>query len=258
MPARPFSVSSFFFNLGRHLGHKAVPAIRKSKLIWDGVAGNEEEALRAEMALGAEMAAELRTTVEVLDNSPSAPLVAQLCDQLIARLRDKRRRFRCHLFRDVSPNAMALPGGFLFLSDSMLELCGNRPEELAFFIGHEMAHVVRGHAWDRMLNEAVLRAASLATARVGQLGGWLRQQGLALLRSAHSREQEFEADELALRLAAAAGFAPEGCIAALQRIQGVSSSTAALGPYLASHPSAPERIARLRAVLRQLGAAPTS
>ena len=245
-------VSEFFYNLGRHLGRKAVPAIRKSKLIWAGVAGNEEEALRAEISLGKQMAAELHTTLEVIHDPPTKSWLSDLCGQLSARARDKRRTFQCELFRDPFPNAMALPGGFLFLSDSLLALGERRPEEVAFLLGHEMAHVLRGHAWDRMVNEAVLRAAAVATARIGQLGAWLRQQGIALLRSAHARDQEAEADQLGLRLAAAAGYDPVGGVRLLQRIARLHPVPDALGQYLASHPPPAERIVGLQRIIGQL------
>jgi len=244
-------VSQFFYQLGRHFGHKAVPAIRKSKLLWDGLAGSEEEAFRAELALGAEMAIELRATVEILADPPATLELDDICQRLAARARDKRRTFRCALFHDPILNAIALPGGLLFFSDSLRELCGRRPDELAFVAGHEMAHVLLGHTWDRMINETALRAASLATARLGQLGGWLRQQGITMLRSAHDHELEWKADELGFRLAVAAGFGPTGAIDLLQRIQRLYPDRAALGHYLASHPASQEREARLQAVLNR-------
>jgi predicted Zn-dependent protease len=251
-------MSQFFYNLGRHLGHKALPAIRKSKLIWDGVAGSEEEAFRAEVALGAEMAAELRATVEILDDQPTTVSLDDICQRLAAHARDKRRVFRCALFRDSVPNAIALPGGLLFFSDSLLALCERRPDELAFVAGHEMSHVLLGHTWDRMINEAALRATSMATARLGQLGAWLRQQGITLLRSAHDRELEFKADELGFRLAEAAGFDPAGATDLLDRILQRFPDQGALGHYLASHPPARERAVRLQAVLKRISANPSS
>ncbi len=245
-------MSQFFYNLGRHLGHKAMPVIRRSKLMWDGVAGSEEEAFRAEVALGAELSAELRATVGIIDDPPTTSGLDDICRSLATRARDKRRTFRCALFRDAVPNAMALPGGLLFFSDTLIDLCGRRPEELAFLAGHEMAHVLLGHTWDRMINEAALRAASLATARLGQLGAWVRHQGIALLRSAHEGELEFKADELGFRLAAAAGFRSAGAIELLQRIGERYPDRTALGHYLASHPPAKERAARLQAVLQRI------
>ena len=247
-------MSGFFYQLGRHLGHKAIPAVRKSKLIWQGLAGDEAEALRAEAALGAEMAVELRAAFEPARDPQAVALVTELGGRLAARARDKRRNFRCELVHDRFANAIALPGGFIFLSDALVELGERRPEGLAFVIGHEMAHVLRGHAWDRMLNDAVLRAASLATIRVGRLGGWLRNQGLTLLRSAHTREQELEADELGVRLAAAAGYPVAGATSMLRRIQQFGPNPVGLGEYLTSHPPAAERITRLQPVLVQVAA----
>jgi Zn-dependent protease with chaperone function len=147
---------------------------------------------------------------------------------------------------------MALPGGFVFISHSLVDLCERRPEELAFVIGHEMGHVIRGHAWDRMVNQTMLNAASVVILRAGVLGGWLRNSGMKLLQSAYARDCELEADELGLRLASAARFAPGGAIALLRRIERLAADPASLGQYFASHPPASERIARLEPMARPI------
>ncbi|HQZ30061.1 MAG TPA: hypothetical protein PK648_18085, partial [Verrucomicrobiales bacterium] len=58
-------MSNFFEDLGRKLGRAAVPTYRKSKWIWDGLTGTEEEALQAEKDLGATLAAELRLATDI-------------------------------------------------------------------------------------------------------------------------------------------------------------------------------------------------
>ena len=241
-------LSGFFYNLGRKLGREAVPAIRKSKWIWDGLTGTEEEALRAEIAAGSALATELRS----IRTPVSDPSVEELCGQLSACVRSKGRSFRCEVIRDEVPNAIALPGGFLFLSDTLVELCDRQPDELAFVIGHEMGHIIRKHAWDRMLNEAALRVASTVTSRAGQLGAWVREQGIVLLRSAHSQDAETVADDFGVQLAAAAGYRAEGAIDFLQRVERLSQQAVQLGHYFASHPPASGRIARLQPLVRQL------
>jgi len=238
-------VSGLFYNLGRKLGRVAVPVIRKTKWIYDGLAGDEEQALHAEKALGSALAAELRAVAQPVNDPAVATLAGELCQRLTACVRDKRRAFHCEVFRGDSPNAVALPGGFIFLSHSLVDLCERRPDELAFVVGHEMAHVIRRHAWDRMVNQAMLRVASVVTARAGMLSGWLRKGGLELLQNAHARNGELEADELGLRLAIAAHFAPDGAIALLRRIERMGTNPDVLGQYFASHPPASERIARL-------------
>ena len=238
-------VSGLFNNLGRQLGRAAVPAIRKARWIYDGLAGDEAQALRAETALGGALAAELRAVTQPVQDPAVTTLAGELCRRLSACVRDPRRTFLCEVIRGDSPNATALPGGFVFVSHSLADLCERRPDELAFVIGHEMAHIIRRHAWDRMLNQAMLRAASIVTARAGVLGGWLRQNGLGLLQNAHARGCELEADELGLRLAIVARFAPGGAIALLRRIERLGTDPSILGQYFASHPPAAERIARL-------------
>lgn len=245
-------MSGFFFNLGRRLGHRAVPTIRKSSWIWKGLTGTNEEAREAERALGAAMAAEMRTISEPAGDPEASALVGGLCRRLESRLRAPHHAFHCEIIRAGAPNAMALPGGFIFLSDSLIELCDRQPDQLAFVLGHEMAHVVRGHVWNRMINQTALQAVSVVAARTSPLGAWLRQQGMQLLLSAYSREAEREADELAIRLAAAAQFDPGGALTLLRRLEHIGSAPSFPGPYFASHPPAADRIARLTPLCRQL------
>jgi predicted Zn-dependent protease len=244
---------SIFYNLGRQLGRKAAPAIRKSKWVWDGLAGDEEAALRAEVNLGASMAAEFRAASDLVADPEQVGELAHLARRVSANLRDKRRTFECVVFRHPAPNAVALPGGVLFFSDSLLNFCSRQRDELAFVVAHEIAHVALKHSWDRMLNESVLRVAAAATSRLGgAVGSWLRQRGVEFLRSAHDRDCEFSADELGLRLAAAGGFAPEGALLLLQRVQHASTEPASLGQYFATHPPPGERLSRLRSLVQQL------
>jgi predicted Zn-dependent protease len=72
------------------------------------------------------------------------------------------------------------------------------------------------------------------------------------LRSAYSRDCEFEADELGFRLAVAARFSPEGAITLMQAVARLEPDAGALGQYFSSHPDATQRIAHLTALNRQL------
>jgi len=237
-------VSGLFYNLGRRLGRATIPAIRKTRLIYEGLTGDEDEALCAEAKLGRELAAELRAATRPTDDPTLTSLADELCQRL-APGTDPQRTFHCEVIQDESPNAMALPGGFVFLSDSLVEFCERRPDELAFVIGHEIAHIIRRHAWDRMLNDTMLRAATTVSGRAGMLGAWLRKSGAGLLRSAHSHEQELEADALGFELLVSAQFARAGAIEWLQRLARLDGPAAGVGEYFSSHPPAPERIARL-------------
>jgi beta-barrel assembly-enhancing protease len=242
-------VSGFFYNLGRQLGRKAMPAIRKTKNTWEAMLGSDEDALPAEVALGKEMAEEMRKTLEMRPEAEASRHIREICRNLQELLRDKRRNFSCELFRDPSPQAVALPGGFLFMSDGLVDFCNNRSEELAFVIGHEIAHVALKHVLNRVVSDTAFKMASVATARFGPLGGVVRAHGLSWMQNAHSRDCELEADEMGYRLARKGGYEPAGGFTFLRRVDAVSQEEGTgASAYFTSHPAAKIRIARLASV----------
>jgi len=238
-------MSGLFFNLGRSLGRVTVPAIRKSKWVWHSLAGTEAESLQAERELGNAMAGELRRKLGAAGNPRDTELVSEIGRRLGACVRNRLLRFKVEVVPAASPTAMALPGGFIFVGVSLLDLCERQPDELAFVIGHEMAHVIRGHAFDRITSRVGLDVLSSILSR-GALSPWLRQTGLRLLQSAHSQECELEADELGARLAEAAGYDPGGAVRLLRRLQTLRGTPQGVGEYFASHPAAAERIAQIQ------------
>lgn len=241
-------MSGVFFELGRRLGRVAVPALRQSKWLWKSLTGTEAEALQAEAELGRALAAELRLKLGPVLATPEADLVAEVCRRLSAHLPDRRRQFQAEVLRLDSPSAVALPGGYVFVDAGLVELCQRDPDELAFVLGHEMAHSACGHVLERLIAQVGLELLGRLLSR-GAAGQWLRQTGLALLRSAYSLRCETEADVQAARLALAAGYKLDGAIRLLERLGRLRHSPQGLAPYFASHPAESVRLARLRASL---------
>ena len=239
-------MSGLFFNLGRKLGLAAVPALRKSKWLWQSVAGNEADSVRAETQFGRALAAELRARCGDRSDSAGMQLVAGIGERLGQALRHEVRTFQVETMRGGTPNAMALPGGFIFVDVALLDLCERNPDELAFVIGHEMAHVVRRHTFDRVLRKVGVQMITTLLGR-GALGLWLRKSGMDLLRSAHSQDIELEADEMGADMAASAGFDPEGAMSLLKRLQALRSGPEGVGEYFGSHPPERLRMAHLKA-----------
>lgn len=240
-------MSSFFEDLGRKLGRAAVPTYRKSKWIWEGLTGTEEDAVQAERDLGETLSAELRLATPMADEPELREWVRSICHRLEEKVKLPGVHYHCEITGEEHPTAIGLPGGYLFLSRSLISLCEKDENEIAFVIAHETVHLLRRHTWDRLIQQSALRAASFAAGRAGLLSGWIRQQGLPMLRSAHSKEFEFEADKDGVAIARTAGYDPGGAIAFLRRIEALGGDPDALGEYLASHPAPGERIARLEA-----------
>ncbi len=168
-------------------------------------------------------------------------------------MKEKRRRFTFSVVASGEPNAFALPGGFIFIERSLLELCQWEPDEVGFVLAHEMAHVIRGHAMERLLGSDVIAAAARVVRAPGPYGMLIRQAASRFLQSAYSREQEFDADDLGMRLAVASGLNPSGGPRLLERLSVFAG--AADGPdlstYFATHPPLGERIAKLKGLARQ-------
>lgn len=242
-------MSGFFFDMGRKAGR----ALRQGNWLLQSLTGTDADAIAAEEAFGRDLAAEILQAQR--PDSPPVDLARQkavqaLAAQLTGHLTNQTRRWHVRVLNDGEPNAFALPGGFLFLEQSLLDLCHDDPSEIGFVIGHEIGHVLRGHALQRMLSDKGLARLAAALPLGGLPGMALRQVALSFLSSAYSREQEFEADRTGARLIAAAGLHPEGGLRLLSRLRDFHDvePDIPLLAYFATHPPLSERIAVLRRV----------
>jgi len=223
--------------------------------MWTAFTGSEAEALEAEYSAGCDLARAFDRNATFADDEQSSELIDAIHARLTNRLTNKQRRWRILLIGERSPGAFALPGGFLYVTRSLFELCRFDEEEIACVVGHEMGHVVNGHAMDRIANQLLANVATRA-ARIpaGLLSQWILSAGTNLLTSAYSQDQELEADEFGARLAAAAGYDPRGAIRVLERFQNMEREEGLpLAEYFASHPPLATRVEHLRGLIRVRG-----
>ena len=126
-------------------------------------------------------------------------------------------------------------------------------DELALILGHELAHITKGHVSRGATNTALLSiGSSLASAvfpGAGLAAGMLGQ----LFLNHFNQDQELEADRVGLRYAANAGYDPRAGEAVMRRMaeEVPHSATAS---FFSSHPSSVERAVALKKVAGQLGA----
>ena len=157
---------------------------------------------------------------------------------------------------DPSPNAFALPGGYIFVTRGLLDLMNNEAE-LASVVGHEIGHVTARHSVQQMSQQQLaglaLGIGSILSPTVAQLGG-AAQQGLGLLFLKYSRDDERQADDLGFRYALTEGYDVrymDDVFRSLQRL-GEASKQSPLPSWLATHPGEAERIQTIDAKLAQL------
>jgi predicted Zn-dependent protease len=233
-----------FFNpkllpgMGDWLGGQSRKPFRQAKWMWSTFTGTEDESIRAERDYGWECAREFAKQFSSSVSRKDQGLAARIGAKLADIVKDPRREFRFTVVASPVANAFALPGGFVSITGSLMDLCEHDPDEIAFFLGHEIGHILRGHARDHLTANAFLNAVMSRLPAAGQM---LRQ----VISKGYSRTLELEADQEAARLAAAAGFDARASIHALKRLAQVSPDASGLAEYLSSHPQISERVREL-------------
>lgn len=176
--------------------------------------------------------------------------------QRIAQQAAQDRRFD-YAFRIVdqdTPNAFALPGGFIYVSRGLLALASDE-DQLANVIAHEIVHVAARHAAARQqVARSTANPLSLPGILVGAVLG--ETVGRALTEpfqifsigaiAAYSRDQEREADRAGQELAARAGYDPSGMatfLSDLENTERIRTGTSRIPSFLDTHPTTPERVA---------------
>ncbi|WP_085306571.1 M48 family metallopeptidase [Planktotalea arctica] len=175
---------------------------------------------------------------------------------VIAELPEAERSARDFqlLFRhmpEVGPNAFALPGGTMVMTDALLR---EFPSEdvIAAILGHEIAHVVEEHGLRRLYRS--LGAYVLIALLAGDTGPMLEDvllEGNALLSLSYSRTQETAADEFGLALSHQAGFDPVGLKVFFKALESEMGSGS---EWRSSHPSHSARIEAIDAFIETLPA----
>ena len=157
-------------------------------------------------------------------------------------------------------NAMALPGGYIYITRGMLERI-NSEDELAGVLGHEIAHVTARHAAQQISRAQLAQfgmviGAVVAGPEAVQQYGQVAELGLGLLFQRYSRGQETQADLIGTDYTAAARFNPLGAERMLMTLQRLDKNPAGgLDRYFMSHPDPAKRVRDVRRKVQEIAAA---
>ena len=207
-----------------------------------------------EIALGEEAAPEFQTELGgAVDNQQLQDYI-QAVGLKVSAESDREMPYDFVLVNTDVPNAMALPGGKIFLTAGLMKLMDNE-QQLAAVLGHETAHVAQRHNV-RMIQDqmGIAVLASLAGAAGGEGAEAGTQIVGAMFSLSYSRENEFEADEFGAKYIESAGYNPYGMVELLEVLYSLhEEEPGKMEEMFMTHPITSERIENIRSTLIEEG-----
>jgi predicted Zn-dependent protease len=204
-----------------------------------------------EVRIGRDAAQELARRNRVLTDTPDARRVAAIGARILEHS-DKRPgvpySFQVIDAKDI--NAVALPGGPVYVFRGLLDLLGKDDDALAGVVAHEAAHVDARHSAKQMSQQlaANLGILVLLKGRTAQDIGALTTD---LLNLSYSRSDEYEADHRGLSYAHKAGYQATGLLTFFTKLQELEKGRDKSPEFLRTHPLTPARIGRVQKIIEK-------
>jgi predicted Zn-dependent protease len=210
-----------------------------------------------EMAIGRQVANSLTKKEKLYREEKSLSRLEKVGFK-IASVSDRQGvRYEFHILDNQELNAVSLPGGIIYVNKGLLDKLND--DELAFVLGHEVAHVAARHAVKKIqANMAfdLLMNIALNVTSAGKINGaatLARGTGTIynLINLGYSRQDEYFADRLGVGYAQKGGFSPNAAISALEKIKKEETGGVKLLVYLRTHPYVDDRIKAIRQIVAQ-------
>lgn len=200
------------------------------------------------------------TANQTAESEASEKYIRRIGRSLAARAH-RKLPYQFHLIPDPNLiNAFALPGGHVYIGKGMFDLL-DTDDELANVLAHEIEHIDHYHCVERYQIEARLRHLQLgAVADLVQLP-------LGLWQAGYQKDQELEADQEGMRLAALAGYSPYGAVSLFEKLEKLQRvyvihaenpveemsalALESLLGYFRSHPEPSERLVVAKSLIAQ-------
>jgi predicted Zn-dependent protease len=234
-------------------------ALQASGCARNPVTGQMQLALiseQQEIEMGRQTAAQVAAQIGIVQDEALQQYVHGIGTQLAANSERPSLPWSFGVVDDPTPNAFALPGGFIFLTRGLMSLMESEAQ-MASVLGHEIGHVTARHSVTMISRaQAAQLGLGIGSIFLPQLQALepLAGAGLQLLFLRYSRDAERQADDLGYRYTLEQNYDVREMtevFAALQRV-GEVEGRSGLPSWLATHPNPAERIAAMQQRLAEL------
>lgn len=219
---------------------------------------NTPQSIASERSQAAQFVRQLEAKDALVEDAGLNTYVRGIVQRIAATRGPGAVPIRAFIIKDADVNAFTSGGGYLFVNAGLIAAMENEAQ-LATVLAHEMGHIDLGHIQAQKATRTGVglgaMAAMLGGAMLGvdpQLTELGVQLGSQVAVSSFTREQEQEADQVAGRYLAAAGYnVLEGAKSfdVLRRVAGGPG-----GGFLATHPATTERQQNMVQIAHRLGA----
>jgi len=218
------------------------------------------QSIKKDIELGEKGFEMVKNTMGLYNDAAMTAYLNKVGQRLVSQLDSSLFEYHFYIVNEKSPNAFALPGGYIFVTTGMIPIIENE-DELACIIGHEIIHSNNRHTIRQTRKRVIPVLLTLPIDILGVFAPGVNsamapvKASQQLLFASYSRKFETEADDQGVVLAAKAGYNPLALPEVLSRmmkaIEWVTGQKEQKN-YFSDHPFTPDRNASIQAQIKNL------
>lgn len=211
--------------------------------------------VQQEVAIGDEYHQQLQQELPLIRDAAALAAFREAVAPLRRTAKRQDLNWTFDLVNSDQVNAFAVPGGHIYVFRGLIERADSY-DEFAGAVAHEIAHVDLRHSAEQMgqANAANL-GVNLAYIVLGRQPGAAEQAAVGVAGSAvfakFSRDDEIEADSVAVRSLTEAGIDPGGLPRMFEKLQQIANrEPGKVEQWFSSHPMPSERVENTRRIIQ--------
>jgi Zn-dependent protease with chaperone function len=219
--------------------------------------------LKQDIEIGSEASKEAEQTLPLVRDMSLNRYFYSIGQRLTRDVSLKDLRYRFRIVNSKEINSFGFPGGAIYVDRGLIEAASNE-DELAAILAHEVGHVASRHGTAQLSRQLLVQAPISIAAGLPTTSAWkdqLTKLGISFGVDAsflrYSRDQEIEANLIALRLLAASRFNPHAMATLLEKIHGYSTGEGVRLPaFDFNHPQSESLSAEIAGETDRLSSSP--
>jgi len=209
--------------------------------------------MQQELQLGQSYVSQLsQSGLDLLKDATVDSYITSLCQTLVSNAKNFPSNYQVFILDTADVNAFTIPG-FIFINRGLLAVVDTEAE-LAGVIAHEIGHSVAHHSAKRYTRQAIdtQQAENLKNSsnRFLRWLGSMSEAGSAYGQMTFSRENEDQADRLAVHITFDAGIDPRGFASFFQKLESLAPSSRSRWDLMQrTHPFSIDRLNTINAYI---------